>query len=71
MDYLTALENIEDAIWYMSQVIDITDEDCQKVLKGLQQASDTLDDCRDEVCYRCSVDRGVTPEKCDDCRWGE
>ena len=67
--YIKALENIADAIWYLNQVVDITDDDCQKVLQGLQQASDTLTDSRNELCERCGRYEEAHLGACDHCRW--
>jgi hypothetical protein len=71
INYLQALEQIEDAIWYMSQVIDTSDEDCQKILDGLQEASDTLTDCRNLICTACGEYAKEIEENCvcDGCRW--
>lgn len=63
-----AQEYIEDAIWYISRWTDES-EGRTKILNGLEQVSDTLDDCLDEVCFRCGVDRHATPEQCNGCCW--
>ena len=67
--YIKALENIADAIWYLNQVVDITDDDCQKVLQGLQEASDTLTDSRNELCGWCGAYKAADIGACDHCRW--
>ena len=68
--YIKAMENIEDAIWYLNQVADITDDDCQKILEGLQQASDTLTDSRYRLCVLCGAYKNDAQlGACDKCRW--
>lgn len=66
--YERAREYIEDAIWYISRWTEES-EGRLKILNGLGKAADTLDDCRDEVCFMCGIDRHKTPENCDGCCW--
>lgn len=69
-NYLEALEQIEDAIWYLSMAVPETEER-QKILEGLQEASDTLTDCRNLICTACGNFAKETEEycSCDGCRW--